>query len=151
MKKHTIRLQQFMVMHDQSWCNEEEFMNHELLEKSLKNRQSFPARLLTKRTCRETCSSFPEDLHTCIKLTWESLGQMSDSPQNGLTVMVLSSSTGRLSLKPPSIYRTPRNEIGSHPLNPGMNAEHKMAYRQDQLVLRSILSGVYVVRISAET
>lgn len=40
---------------------------------------------------------------TCIKGgPEESLGQMSLSPQNGLTVTVWASSVGRLSLKPPS-------------------------------------------------
>ncbi|CAA9993683.1 unnamed protein product, partial [Nesidiocoris tenuis] len=44
-----------------------------------------------------------------------SLGQMSLSPQNGLTVIVFSSKSGRLLLKPPSMYRSPWNFGGMKP------------------------------------
>lgn len=50
-----------------------------------------------------------------------SLGQISLSPQNGLTVIVFSSSVGRLSLKPPSMYLMPWNRGGSKPENSGTN------------------------------
>lgn len=45
---------------------------------------------------------------------------MSLSPQKGLTVIVFSSRVGRLSLKPPSMYRMPWKRGGRRPLNRGM-------------------------------
>jgi hypothetical protein len=46
---------------------------------------------------------------------------MSLSPQNGLTVIVFSSSMGKLSLNPPSMYRIPWNFGGKIPEKTGMN------------------------------
>lgn len=55
------------------------------------------------------------------------LRQMSDSPQKGDTVIVFSSKTSRLSLSPPSMYRTPRNLGGMKPEKNGMKQLHVSA------------------------
>ena len=56
-----------------------------------------------------------------------SVGHTSASPQNGLTVTVAASSSGKLLEKPPSMYRTPFMVSGLYPLNPGMKEEHSRA------------------------
>lgn len=53
---------------------------------------------------------------------------MSLSPQNGLTVMVFSSKTGKLSLKPPSMYLMPWNRGGNIPENTGTKHDARRAY-----------------------
>lgn len=73
------------------------------------------------------------------QLTWNncalsSLGQMSLSPQKGLTVIVFSSMVGKLSLHPPSMYRYPLNLGGIIPETTGMKAEAKSALISSSLV-----------------
>lgn len=66
-----------------------------------------------------------------------SLGQISLSPQNGLTVMVYSSKEGKLSLYPPSIYRTPWNFGGISPEKKGIKEEQMSAWMRSCLVGKS--------------
>lgn len=72
-------------------------------------------------------------------LTWNncelsSLGHISLSPQNGLTVIVFSSILGRLSLNPPSIYLTPWNFGGISPEKNGMKADARSAWSRSSLL-----------------
>lgn len=73
--------------------------------------------------------AIPEDIITYkwSLLTWksctdESRGQMSDSPQNGDTVMVFSSRIGKLLLNPPSMYLTLSSFGGMKPEKNGTKA-----------------------------
>ena len=61
---------------------------------------------------------------TDIKEVFTSAGHMSVSPAKGLTVTVVLLVTGRLSVKPPSMYLTPLYLRGIKPTNPGTKPEH---------------------------
>lgn len=58
---------------------------------------------------------------------------MSLSPQNGLTVIVFSSSMGKLSLNPPSIYRIPWNLGGRTPEKTGINEVARRACKDNRV------------------
>lgn len=81
-------------------------------------------------------------------LTWnswelKSLGQISLSPQKGLTVIVFSSSTGKLSLNPPSMYRMPWKRGGSIPENTGTKHDARTAWeKKHYCILCLVLSDV---------
>lgn len=62
-----------------------------------------------------------------------SLGQISDSPQNGETVIVFSSRMGKLLLKPPSTYLKPRNFGGMKPEKNGTKALAERACKNNKI------------------
>lgn len=105
--------------------------------------------------CRKHCDTLCCNVNKYeynIKLTWnnwelKSLGQMSLSPQKGLTVMVFSSKTGRLSLKPPSMYLMPWNLGGSMPENTGMKHDASSACNKYCSYVRIIQQASTLVRL----